>query len=193
MAKAALTAQSAFADLKTFKCAGLTIEARDDLSMVSIAAAKGNVDAVRAVIRDTYGIELPSTPVRVAGEGIAFIWSGPDQWMAIAERGATRRDLEVELKPLLANIAAVVDHSDGRAVVRISGARARDVLAKGVPVDLHPRAFKSNGVAITHASHIGIILWQLDATPTYEIAMFRSFADSFASWLSHSAAEYTGH
>lgn len=193
MAKTSLAAQSAFAGLTPVKSAELTIEARDDLTMVSFAAAKGKVDAVRAAVRDACGVELPSTPERVAGKDIAFIWSGPDQWMAIAERGANDRDLETELKPLLASIAAVVDQSDGRAVVRIAGPRARDVLAKGVPVDLHPRAFKSNGVAITHASHIGIILWQVDATPTYEIAMFRSFADSFTSWLMHSAAEYTGH
>jgi methylglutamate dehydrogenase subunit D len=193
VAKPALAAQSAFAALKTVKSADLTIEARDDLSMVSIAAAKGKVDDVRAALREKYGVELPAVPERIAGKDVAFVWSGPDQWMAMAERGASDRDLETELKPLLANIAAVVDQSDGRAVVRISGPRARDVLAKGVPIDLHPRAFKSNGVAITHASHIGIILWQLDAVPTYEIAMFRSFADSFTSWLMHSAAEYAGH
>ena len=111
-------------------------------------------------------------------------------WMAIAERGQSR-DIEVELKPLLDGLSSVVDQSDARAVVRISGPRARDVLAKGVPIDLHPRAFKGNGVAITHANHVGIILWQIDDAPTYEIAMFRGFADSFAHWLLESAEEFT--
>ena len=87
-------------------------------------------------------------------------------------------------------MSSIVDQSDARAVVRISGSRARDVLAKGVPIDLHPRAFKANNVAITHASHIGIIFWQIDDAPTYEIAMFRSFADSFAHWLIELSAEF---
>ena len=36
-------------------------------------------------------------------------------------------------------VAAVSDQSDARLVLRVSGPRVRDVLAKGVPVDLHPR------------------------------------------------------
>jgi sarcosine oxidase gamma subunit len=47
-------------------------------------------------IRAAYGVDLPATPERVTGNGIAFIWHGPDQWMAIADRGAGPRDLEVE-------------------------------------------------------------------------------------------------
>ncbi len=157
--------------------------------MASLAAAKGKKEQLKSAIRNGYGVDLPETPRRVEGKEIAFIWSGPDQWMAIAERGQCR-DLEVELKPMLSGLASVVDQSDARAVVRISGPRARDVLAKGVPIDIHPRVFKANSVAVTHASHIGVILWQIDDAPTYEIALFRSFADSFAHWLAHSSAEF---
>ena len=40
------------------------------------------------------------------------------------------------------------DQSDSRLVLRLSGPRVRDVLAKGVPVDLHPKAFKPGDVAM---------------------------------------------
>jgi methylglutamate dehydrogenase subunit D len=182
---------SAFANWKPVKSPNVSIAVRDDLTMASFAAAKGKTDALKAAILKAYGVQLPETPERVHGKDIAFIWYGPEQWLAVAERGE-KRDIEQELKPLLAGLASVVDQSDGRAVVQISGPHARDVLAKGLPIDLHPRAFKANGVAITHASHIGIILWQTDAAPTYEIAMFRSFADSFTHWLFDAAAEFTG-
>ncbi len=102
-----------------------------------------------------------------------------------------QRDLETELKAALPGLASVVDHSDGRVVIRISGPRARDVLTKGVPIDLDPRAFGPGDAAITHASHIGVILWQLDNTPTYEIALFRSYADNFVHWIEESAEEFT--
>lgn len=193
MADRILAAQSAFLELTPVKSAAFSVELREDLSMASITAGKGKVADVRAAMQSAYALDLPDTARRVEGNGICVIWHGPDQWIAMAERGANGRDLERELMPLLAGLAAVVDQSDGRAVVRVSGTRIRDVLAKGIPVDLHPRAFASNGVAITHASHIGIILWQTDAAPVYEIAMFRSFADSFAGWLMHSAAEFAGN
>lgn len=167
----------------------LAVTARETLTMASFAAARGKKDALRDTVRTAYGVELPAGAGRVEGQGIAFVWAGPDHWLALAERGQNR-DLEVELKGKLAGIASVVDQSDGRVIVRISGANARAVLAKGVPIDLHPRAFRPGDVAITHASHIGIILWQTDEAPTYECAMFRSYADSFAHWLFESAAEF---
>jgi sarcosine oxidase subunit gamma len=180
---------SAFLDWHPLATPKLTVSLRETLTMASFAAARGKEDALRDAIRAGYGADLPTGTGRVEGNDIAFVWAGPGQWLAIAERGAGR-DLEVELKGKLAGIASVVDQSDGRVVVRLSGPLARNVLAKGVPIDLHPRAFKPGSVAITHASHIGIILWQLDETPTYEAAMFRSYADSFAHWLFESAAEY---
>ena len=194
MADQALAAYSAFTNWTPVKSPTLTIGVREDLTMASFAAAKGKADALKAAILKAYGVELPSSPERIQGRDIAFVWYGPDQWLAVAGRGSgAGRDIEMELKPLLAGLASVVDQSDGRAVVQISGPRARDVLAKGLPIDLHPRAFKANGVAITHASHIGVILWQTDAAPTYEIALFRSFSDSFTHWLLEAAAEYTNH
>ena len=189
MVSQTLAARSAFTNWKPLNTSQLAIDVRETLTLASFAAFKGKKDQVKAAIRERYGVDLPDTPQRVEGKDIAFIWAGPDQWIAIAERGQDR-DIEVELKPLLDGLSSIVDQSDARAVVRISGPPARDVLAKGVPIDLHPRAFKANNVAITHASHIGIIFWQIDDAPAYEIAMFRSFADSFTHWLLESSAEF---
>jgi heterotetrameric sarcosine oxidase gamma subunit len=184
-----LTPTSAFLDWHPPATPSVAISTRETLTMATFAAARSKEAALREAIRAAYGVDLPNGAARVEGKNIAFVWAGPDHWLAIAEREQSR-DLEVELKKTLAGIASVVDQSDGRVVVRISGARARDVLAKGMPIDLHPRAFKPGSVAITHASHIGIILWQIDEAPTYETAMFRSYADSFAHWLFESAGEY---
>eukprot|EP01037_Dinobryon_pediforme_P015743 gene15743-15897_t len=85
--------------------------------------------------------------------------------------------------------AATIDQSGGRAILRISGPRLRDVLRKGVTIDLHHNAFKAGDVALTAVSHINAQIWMLDLQ-SCEIAIARSFADSFWHWLSVSAAEY---
>ncbi len=182
MASQPLAERSAFADTATRNFEGVTVSVRDDLTLASLAAAKGKREALAAAIQDRYGVALPSTPERVEGNGIAFLWAGPDQWLAAAERTGGR-DLDAELQPIVAGLAAVTDQTDARAILRVSGPRAREVLAKGVPLDLHPRVFGPGSVAITHASHIGVILWQTDAAPSYELAVFRSFAQSLAEWL----------
>lgn len=169
--------------------AGLTIDARDDLTIAGIAPFRGKAPAVAEILAERYGLALPAAGKRIRGEGIALQWSGPDQWIALARRDAAR-DLEVELKLLLAGLAAVVDHSDARAVIVISGRHARDVLAKGIPIDLHEQAFRVGDVAITHANHIGVTIAQTGDEPAYEIMLYRSYADSFADWLRHASAEF---
>jgi len=185
-----LVETSAFLNWTPVSHPALTVVPRENLTMASFAPCAGKRAALSAALHSAYGVELPIEPGRrVEGESIALAWAGPNQWLAMAER-ADGRDLERELKKALAGLASVVDQSDGRAVVRISGPRARDVLAKGLPIDLHPRTFRPGDVAITHASHIGILFWMLDDAPTYEAAMFRSYAESFSHWLDEAAAEF---
>ena len=43
---------------------------------------------------------------------------------------------------------------------------------------------------MTWRSLIDVQLWQLDATPAYDLIVARGFAGSFWHWLEESAAEY---
>ena len=158
--------------------AGLaTITARNDRGAVVAEAA-----------RLAFAVELPRTPKVAEGKGIAFIWCGPDQWLAY-RRTSPPEGME-SLLVSLASDAAVVDQSHGRTILRVAGPRVRDALAKGVAVDLHPRVFKARDTAITLVSHIAVQLWQVDEQPTYEFAVARSLAQSFWHWLGSSAAEF---
>ena len=166
---------------------GVTVRPRDGLALARVIARKGRADDLAAAIRSRYGLDLPVTPKRVTQGGLAVIWSGPGQWLAVAEDG---RDLALELSKAIGAFAAVSDQSDGLAVLRVSGPRARDALIKGVGLDLHPRAFGPGDAAVTVIAHVGAQLWQLDDRPTYEIAAYRSFAGSLWRWLEASAAEF---
>lgn len=190
MADMSLAETSAFANWSRVRGEGIAIETRDDLAIVGITAFAGRTGEVGDRFKAEYGIDLPSRPAAAPGDDITMLWAGPGQWLAIAQR-RKNGDLEAELKAALDGVAAIVDHSDGRAVLTVSGSRARDVLAKGFNIDLHPRAFKTNDLAITQANHIGALIWQTGDEPSYLIAVFRSFADSFADWLTHAAAEYS--
>ena len=94
------------------------------------------------------------------------------------------------LRAVLGPFAAVTDQSDARLVLRLSGPRVRDVLAKGVAVDLHPKAFKPGDVTSTLVAYVGVQIDMLDAAPTYQLTAPRSMAGTLWSWLSASAAEF---
>jgi sarcosine oxidase subunit gamma len=86
------------------------------------------------------------------------------------------------LKSAVGDTASVVDQSDAYGVLRLTGPKLRETLAKLVPLDLHPRVFKVGDVAATVAAHIGVSLWRLeddaDSQPTFELAVARSMAAS---------------
>jgi methylglutamate dehydrogenase subunit D len=168
---------------------GLVISERRDLGMASIMARKGQAAAVSAAAQAAFGAALPQTPRRVEGNGIAFIWAGPERWLALAHHRSSE-DLALTLSGVFAGTAAVTAQGDGRAIIRLGGARARDVLAKGLAIDLHPRAFRPGDTAVTGALHVEVQIWQCDDRPTYEIVLFRGFARSFWLWLAQAASPY---
>lgn len=158
--------------------AGATLRERLDLTIHSLAALRGRETELADAVRDHLGLELPTSPKRVAAGETAVLWAGPGKWLMVS--GAS-----VDLSPLL---GAVVDLSDGRSVFTLSGPRARELLATLVSLDLHPRAFSTGDVAMTHAASIAIQLWQVDDAPTYEIAVARSYAATLWRWLVHAGA-----
>jgi methylglutamate dehydrogenase subunit D len=169
--------------------AGVTASEITGSGLATIAARTGRREALRAAARSAFGCSLPDSPKQVLGRGIAFIWSGPDQWLAHAP-AAPAGGMEALLREPFATLASIVDQSHARSLLRIGGPRVRDALAKGVPVDLHPCAFQPGDAAATIVAHVPVHLWQVDAGPTYILAVPRSLTQSFWHWLEASAAEY---
>jgi sarcosine oxidase subunit gamma len=159
-----------------------------DAGLATITARNSKGEALHEAALAAFGLALPPAPRRAASPDLAFIWSGPDQWLAYA-RPAPAAGMEAQLAPL-AGLAAIVDQSHARTLLRIQGGRVRDALAKGVALDLHPRAFQAGDAAVTAVAHIGVHFWQLDDSSTYELAVPRGYALSFWHWLATAAAEY---
>ena len=168
---------------------GLIIEERTDLALATVTARRGAEQNLKRVVAEAYGAALPDGPRVAAKNGVSFAGIGVGQWLAAAEASAEAAFVS-GLRVRLAGLASIADQSDGRVVLRLSGDRIRTVLAKGVPVDLHPRSFKTGDVASTLVAHIGVQIQQLDDQPTFQLMAFRSLAGSLWSWLTKSAAEF---
>jgi heterotetrameric sarcosine oxidase gamma subunit len=168
---------------------GVRIEARDGLGIASLIAPATGDTALAEAVKARLALDLPSTPAVARSGTHAAVWSGPGQWLLIAN---DRTGFADALAPL-SDVAAVADQSSGRAALRLSGNRIRDALAKGCMLDLHPTAFPVGMAALTSIAHIGVHLWRAQDGPEgaiFEIMVARSFAGSFWSWLSASVAEF---
>jgi heterotetrameric sarcosine oxidase gamma subunit len=84
----------------------------------------------------------------------------------------------------------VVDVSVARTVIVVADRNAHDLLQKGTPLDLHPRAFEPGHCAQTGLSKANVPIHQLDAGPRYDVYVPNSFADYLWNWMERAAQEY---
>lgn len=159
------------------------INLRGQASNPAFLAAAGTVLIAR----------LPVTPntVQTAGD-LTILWLGPDEWLILTPPGA-EAGIIARLREVLGSVhAAVTDVSGNRARLRLSGPNARDVLAKGCSLDLHPRRFAPGQCAQTLIVRADAILHQIDDRPSYDIFPRRSFAEYLWMWLADAMGEYVG-
>jgi methylglutamate dehydrogenase subunit D len=143
--------------------------------LVSVIGGKGKAEPLASAAKQAFGVALPDVPRMARGQSISFLWSGHQHWLAVADQP----DLLSRLRANLGAFASLSDQSDSRVILELSGPAARQALAKLVPIDLHPRAFRPNDTALTLFSHIAGQITQIDDAPTYELMAPRSFAESF--------------
>ena len=157
-----------------------------------VALADLRVDPASGV--QVRGAALPTTPNTwvPAGDG-RLVWLGPDEWLATSP-GTAPEALEAELADVLRPVGGVaVDVSAQRIGLRIGGPRARQVLAKGCSIDLHPRVFVPGSSAQTTLGQAGVVLLALDGRDDdaeFAVLVRSSFAGYLATWLLDAGLEY---
>ncbi len=157
---------------------------------INLRVEPTNRDAMTAA-RGVLGFELPTEANTVAGgEGVCALWLGPDEWLITAAVTEAAGLLARLGGALAGHHASAVEVSDARTVIVLRGARARDVLAKGCGLDLHPRQFRPGRCAQTALARAGVLIHQTVAEPAYDIYVERSFAQYLWTWLEDAAAEY---
>jgi methylglutamate dehydrogenase subunit D len=129
---------------------------------------------------------------RSAGErmpGVRLLQVGPERWLVVDHRD--------RLEGLAASLAGaadagfvVTDLSQARTVLRIAGRQARDVLAKGCALDLHPGVFPVGSCAATSVAGLAAVLVAVNGTPTYDLHVARTCGQYVWEWTCEAAAEY---
>ncbi len=149
-----------------------------------------------AAVAEYLGVALPTTPSSYAESEVATaIWLGPDEWL-ITSPFRTPEQLETGLREAVGAggpefDGSVVDVSAQRTTVALRGEHARDLLAGGCALDLHPRVFGRGAAAQTLLGQAGVLLMALDDTGThYQLVVRSSFAGYLTAWLLDAATEY---
>jgi heterotetrameric sarcosine oxidase gamma subunit len=141
-------------------------------------------------IEKTLGAPLPRQCGDTASCGPhTVVWLGPDEWLVLSQ--AEETTVAAELREALAeDRGSLVDVSANRTTLELRGPAARQVLEKGCPQDLHPRAFGPGQAVSTTVGPVAVLLWQVNDEPTYRLFPRSSFADYLARWLIDAIGEY---
>jgi sarcosine oxidase subunit gamma len=137
---------------------------------------------VRTRATELLGVPLPGpNTVATVGER-SILWLGPDEWLVVGPPD----------DPVAAELTgdSVVDVSANRTTIELAGLHARDILEKGISIDLHPRAFGPGRCAQTLLARAQVVLVQVTADPTYHVLVRGSFASYLADWLVDAAREF---
>ncbi|MFJ3891686.1 sarcosine oxidase subunit gamma [Streptomyces sp. NPDC090083] len=180
------------------RLAAVTRSSRGTLRLAELpflAQVNVRLDA-KGAAADAVGLALglplplePNTVVRTRESTV--LWLGPDEWLVVGAPD-TQRDLERRIREAAGDEhVAVTDVSAQRTTLLVSGARARDLLAHGCPLDLHPRAFGPGRCAQTMLARAQVVLVARDELGAgFWVLVRSSFSGYLTDWLLDAATEY---
>ncbi len=152
------------------------------LGMISLRA-RADLAQLTAAVKAAVKLGLPEVRRIVIKGDRAVGWMSPDEWLLVMPHAEVPAALARLTKALKGAHALAVDVSDARAVFRIEGQAAGDVLRKLAPVDL--AALAPGELRRTRAAQVACAFWRDDAG--FTLVSFRSVAGYVLGLLTHSA------
>ncbi len=158
-----------------------------------VAMVDVRLGTVGPEIRTPLGVDLPTIAnTWIPAGGGRAVWLGPDEWL-LSSTTETPEEFEARIRAAVLPLGgSATDVSAQRIGLRLTGARVRDVLAKGCSIDLHPRAFGRGRSVQATLGQAGVVLLALsDAGDDYVVLVRSSFAGYLADWLLDAALEFS--
>jgi len=173
-----LERRSALATAHPFSWAALTLGEVRDFTLTQVAGF-GAFEADLAAIAGP----LPqANDQAIESNGRTVFRTGPQSFWFVGP------DNDV-LASMLAGKAIVTPLSSSRTRISIEGRAARDVLRKGIPIDLHESVFTPGKFAMTGLHHTPVLL-HCTAPQRFELYAMRTFAMNVWEWLEDAALEF---
>jgi len=157
-----------------------------DLGMITIRADLANAKLGAVLMAET-DCKVPA-PREVSHGSGNVAWMSPDELLVTVPFDQALRIADAIEAGLVGEHALVVNVSDARAVFRLSGKGAREVLAKGAPVDLSEAAFGAGQIRRTRLGQVACAFW-MSGEEQFDLICFRSVSAFVFDWLCVAAAD----
>lgn len=161
-----------------------------EIGPVGMITLRGDLSAaaLKKAVKGAVSLDMPAQRGVTAADDRAVCWMSPDEVLILCDYDAVQDVLAKTVKGLGKTHGLAVDVSDARAVFRVSGPHARDVMAKLAPVDLSQNAFAPGELRRTRLAQVAAAFRMVDEV-TFEIICFRSVAQYVFDLLKIAAQE----
>ena len=162
--------------------AGGAVSVRPNLGFVNLRGDPGD-HRFGETVEKVLGLPLPPEPNTFTAAGHRLYWLGPDEWLLVTDMGKARA-VAADLRETLKRVRHAVNNvSGGYVSLQLDGPSARDLLACGCTLDLHPRVFGAGRCAQSSLAKASVLIGLVEPPDGFEIIVRRSFADYLVRWL----------
>lgn len=176
-----LERRSALASARPYVSKALSIAERPGFTLTQVAGLAPDFEARLAAVVGT----LPAKVQQAEVNGAHTLFRlGPAQFWIV---GPETDDIAARLH----GQCAVTPLSSSRVRITVEGAPARQVLAKLIPVDLHPSVFVPGSVALTGIHHTPVTV-HCTGENGFDIYVMRTFALTVWEVVTDAALEFRG-
>jgi len=152
------------------------------LAQINLRADPNDGDLMQRLAL-TLGLLLPVAPNTVTSQGDRrALWLGPDEWLLVGSDGEVDTLQQALWNGLEGTFGSIVDVSGNRTVLEIGGAKARELLAHAIPIDLDARSFGSHHCAQTLLAKAQVMIERRNGS-AFHLYLQASFATYVADWL----------
>ncbi|MEM7429786.1 MAG: sarcosine oxidase subunit gamma family protein [Pseudomonadota bacterium] len=168
--------------------AAVSIKEITGRDIVQFAAWPDTVAAAAKKAAKTVGHALPDDTFIAASKAKTTVFRiAPEKFLIVCP---VRAGMGAALsKAFKAEQAVVTELGHSRTILRVSGDAARDVLARGMPVDLDQGVF-ARGAFVQTGIHGVAVLCHRSGRDQFDLIMPRNFAVNIYEWLEETAAQF---
>ena len=173
--------------------AGVAVFERVGRSLVQVSGWRGAFDPACRKLEMLLHCQMPDSCRTAVSQGARSIFRvGPERlWLAGSGDDEMLQWLDASA---LDPDAVVTEIGQSRTVVRVKGAGARELLNRGLPVDLDVAVFPADAFAQSVIHHIPVLVHRvaLEGDDGFDVYVTSDYAVSFWEWLTEALQSFGG-
>jgi len=160
----------------------------NDMGLQGMITYRGDLSskALATALKALTGQAVPAQGKANVRDGKGAAWMSPDELLILFPYAEAAQAVGQITKALGEAHHLVVNVSDARGYISLSGQGAAEVMAKNAPVDLHPDVFTSGTFRRSRLGQVAAAFWR-DEEGAFHVICFRSVAEYLYQLLEVSA------